>query len=615
MAHMPEAKSNLRDPWWAVLLVLLSLVGALGAIVVAWLPVAPQSPNYLEKYYPYSSGISLRYRVIAPDQTTRYQSRNIEALRGGDILPSLDTNAFGALVTALGLNIEQFDVNAAQEAVGNVKFARIVDIDYRDREAFTTTVSLLMPHNGRLALLRAGNLSFDPPLPDLIDFGKTQEETFKGRVNGKQPYTVTLALETRESIDTPVGRMEDCLRVRQTILLATFRQDARAWYCAGVGVARQEVTRGESAGMTRYELIAISAPRRLASVAPPITGASPSVSNRPSLPARGRLSLAWAFEETHSASSITTVPIAVNNLILYGTRNGGLVTLDRQTQKPKWRFQTGSTIYGVPAIAGSTVFIASTDRRLYAVDLQSGAFQWAFAAQDAIAAAPATSDGIVYVASEDRNLYALDAESGKERWRFAAAGPIATAPVVANGVVYVGSDDGVLYAIDARSGAVRWAFLAGDAITTSAIVHEGMVYISAHNKTVFALKASSVVPEGEMLWSYNVGKEYADALVISGDRLLLATQQEVRALDLSTGRERWRYASKLNLYGAPIIMGDELLIRREHDVLVLDAQNGSEREVFRTSESAAFAGLGSDGQEIFVSHYDGLLQVLGKVQP
>lgn len=613
---MNEIDSNSPGSWRGVLLVLIVLVGMIAAIGGVWWQIAPHPPSDLERYLPNANGGSSRYRVTDANGAIHFRSSNVAQLSGTDVITGLDGNAFGSLLKTLGIDVQNFDVTRAQAAINANRFVQLTEIETDPAGVYTRTMSLLLPRATSWTILKSGTASFDPPLP-IFDLVNPRRQVI-GKVNGSVPYTATLALENREAIDTSIGRMDDCLRVRRRIEIPGYGDETLTWYCSGVGVTREEYRVDGDPGIQRAELVSLTTPNFVKSA---VLSPGKSVSdparvitldhNFPGSSDRA-LAVLWEFKENRSNNGITTPPLPVDNMLLYGTQNGSLIALNRTTREMAWRFQTGSTIYSAPTIVGDTVYATSSDRRLYALQLNSGTFLWAFATQDSIAGSPAFADGLIYIASEDRRVYALDALTGRERWRFAAGGPLATSPVIADGVIYIGSDDGALYALDAKTGAVRWAFVTGDAITTGAVVADGVVYVSSNNKMLYALQAQTQRSDGELLWQSNVRQDVAGKVVIAAGQLYVATSQQVRALDAATGQERWRWISRENLSGSPVRLGNTIFIRRSHDVVGLDTQTGSARWTIPGSESAAYAELSSDGREIFVGHFDGLLMVLGE---
>lgn len=598
-----------RGSWWGVLLVLATLLGAAGGIVAIWLPVAPKPPALLETYYPLSSGVALSYRITRPDGSVSYRSESVERLQGYNALAQLDAAALGQL-QALGLDLASLDVD--------VTLARVWETESDAGGVITHTNSLLAVQPEGVLALSIGSLAFNPPLLLLSsDFTAGQAHELDGDIDGAARYQATLVVEAQEAIDTPIGRLDDCQRVRFQLQTVGFESDTRAWYCAGAGLARQEYESSAEPGVTRYELIGVSAPGRVASVELP----APLQPNE-SVQARGAgaitgsisdtLDALWTFRDAGAINHVTTPPLPAGDRLLFGLQNGGLIALDRNTHTLAWKFQAGGAIFGAPAVAGGTVYAGSNDRKLYALDLASGAFRWAFATRDAISASPAVAGGLVVAGSEDRTVYALDALTGQERWRYTTGDAIAAAPAIVDDAVYIGSDDGVLYALDLASGAPRWAFVTGDAITSAPVVAGDVVYVGSHDGTLYALKAGTSRRDGEALWRYDAESAIDSDLAATPDTVyLIADRENVRAVDAHTGRERWRYHSPHALYGAPLLVGDRLIVNRENELLVLNAHTGAQSALIATSDLAASTGVSSDGREVFVGHRDGFLQVLG----
>jgi outer membrane protein assembly factor BamB len=605
------------DSWWGVLLVLMALLGTVASTIGLWWRVAPRPPSPLERYWPTSSGVSLVYHVTNPDGTTHYLSRNLENVPGQDILNILDGSGFLSLMTALGVDLDSFDPNSAQQALLAGEYARVVEIEYLLDGTFVTATTVLLVEPTSVGTLQLGSVAFDPPQP-LLD--STMQEgsvqVLRGLINSSIPYTATIELEDQGPLNTRAGHFEDCLRVRHSIVVPGYQTDDRTWYCAGIGIARMESSSTTSPDTRTYELTSVSAPGQARAFAPPAAlpisrewGEQAQLQRDfPQAQVDG-LKARWSYQENRFNSGITTPALPVADLLLYGTQNGGLVALDLDRQKIHWRFQTGSTIYGAPIVADGLVFVTSSDRHVYALDLSTGAFRWAFEAQDAIPGSPAAAKGLVYVGAEDGTVYALHTHNGEVRWRFEVGGPIASTPVIADNLLYVASDDGALYTLDAKTGTPHWAFASDGPITASPATDGDVVYVGSQDKTLYALDARTRHQEGEVLWQFYAREEILNETLLSEGTVYLALHQDLYALDAASGEKRWHYASETQLYGVPLRLGGWILIRRSSDVLALDARTGAEIEALPTAGSSAYAGLSSDGQDLFASYFDGLLEV------
>ena len=141
----------------------------------------------------------------------------------------------------------------------------------------------------------------------------------------------------------------------------------------------------------------------------------------------------------------------------------GIETLKRLS----WRLDTGGAVKSSPALAKGLVIFGSDDGFLYAVDRQSGATRWRFRADASIESSAAATIDTVFFGSRKGVFYALDLKTGQERWRFQTDGAIHSSPVLAGKIVYFGDAKGKRHAIDPATGNERWALDVGGAVYTS----------------------------------------------------------------------------------------------------------------------------------------------------
>ena len=162
---------------------------------------------------------------------------------------------------------------------------------------------------------------------------------------------------------------------------------------------------------------------------------------------------------------------------------------------------------------------------------------WTFAAGDSITASPVVKDGIVYAGSYDAKFYAVDAQTGKELWHFKLdTEMIFWAPAaVDSGIVVVGGGDGFIYARNAKTGDPIWQVRTDGMISGGGTIVGDTVYVGS--------------------WDNNV-----------------------LALDLKTGREKWRYFTNWYVQTAPVVdAAKHVLYTNAHDHMgyAIDVLNGS----------------------------------------
>ena len=169
---------------------------------------------------------------------------------------------------------------------------------------------------------------------------------------------------------------------------------------------------------------------------------------------------------------------------------------------------------------GSAQHTGVSTARLFA---GQGGIKWQTRTGDAVRSTPAVTARRIFVGSDDGSLYALDRTSGAVVWRFAAGGPVSASPAVARGLVVAATLDGRFFAVDERTGALRWSIRTGPALPLN------------------------TAPAGA--WDL-----YASSPTVVGDTIVIGGQDGgIYALDLRTGKQRWRVQTGGRVRATPAI--------------------------------------------------------------
>jgi outer membrane protein assembly factor BamB len=282
-------------------------------------------------------------------------------------------------------------------------------------------------------------------------------------------------------------------------------------------------------------------------------------------------------------------------------------------------YKAGGPIRGIPAIYNETIYFGCGDGYFYALNSQTGEERWRYKTSGAIYSSPYVSVQALYFTSRDNYLYALEPGGGKEIWKFKMGPDLGTenywdnylsSPVVVGNTLYVGSGDGNLYAIDKTSGQAIWAYHSGARIRTTPAIFE--------NHIVFGNNAGLLIDvnrnTGKMQWQFktdgasnNFGLKnndtksvfcspsISDGIVVSGGRDAI-----IYALDLTTGKEKWRNNHKGPWILSTAIKNGTVFVGCGSDLLVqaLDLQSGLEKWKFRAA-SAIFSSLTLAGDLVY----------------
>jgi outer membrane protein assembly factor BamB len=177
-----------------------------------------------------------------------------------------------------------------------------------------------------------------------------------------------------------------------------------------------------------------------------------------------------------------------------------------------------------PAVDHDLVYFIDEHGKLFALDIENGSEYWSvpLSVESHSKGPVGVDDGLVFALQhgDEGKVLAFDGQNGEEIWD-SSFGPIRHGdhPIARDGVVYFEaiSPDTLmasLVAADAASGVTLWEFQAGSNVVTTPILGDDLVYIGVY--------------------------DYDEASVKS---------RHVYAIDITTGRNRWKYPSDLDLSG------------------------------------------------------------------
>jgi outer membrane protein assembly factor BamB len=254
-----------------------------------------------------------------------------------------------------------------------------------------------------------------------------------------------------------------------------------------------------------------------------------------------------------------TQPLVLDSVVVFATRSGWVVALDRSRGRLRWKTQVLPD--SVPILARN---LASTPTdvlvpaiRVVALDLRTGRERWAF---DAPPDAPgdesiAVADTLGFASGTLGLVYAFDTRTGAERWR-ADLGERPFGLVASRGSLYFGTRGiltgglgaGHLIALDAGTGSERWRVPAPDGpgrpssggslgfptVTATTAFFTGMA------GRVYALSAAA----GDSLWVSGEwagpGDPYDTGPVLAGETLVTVRDDgRVFGWSSETGTQRW----------------------------------------------------------------------------
>ena len=301
-----------------------------------------------------------------------------------------------------------------------------------------------------------------------------------------------------------------------------------------------------------------------------------------------------------------------------------------------WAFRTDRGVFSTPVIGGDgTVYIGSGDTYFYAI-APDGHLRWKIKTGGVIDAGgalsafePGLGSAPLTFGSGDDHLYHVTTPAhGGPRilWRFRATvppvkgqqvdwweGPVAVGP---GGVLYAGNTGGTAYAIK-PDGKLVWTFTAGGSLWTTPAFAGGSSYWGSLDLNIYKLNGS-----GRAQWhTFTPGFVISSPAIGSDGTVYVGSfDSKLYALDPSTGKPRWTFATSDHIYSSAALGQD----RAGHtNAIYIASTNGS---VYKLSpagkliwrydtgdpirSSPALGAAAGSGEVVYVGSSNGKLYAL-----
>ncbi len=188
------------------------------------------------------------------------------------------------------------------------------------------------------------------------------------------------------------------------------------------------------------------------------------------------------------------------------------------------------------------------------------------------------ADGMLYTGSGDGTLYALNGETGEQVWSVGGFGQLELTGAIADDRIIAGGYSKLVKALDRKTGGELWTYATEYVIQGSPLIIDNRVCI-ATDHTVYALDLAS----GQLVWKVPTGTEdafmgapaYDEGMIYTtGGKLLLA-------LDAQTGKEIWRVDKGEIFLGLAVANGLVYVGNWDQNFYAFDQSTGEERWSFK----------------------------------
>ncbi len=282
--------------------------------------------------------------------------------------------------------------------------------------------------------------------------------------------------------------------------------------------------------------------------------------------------LRWAAE---GGISPGTPPLAAGALVVTALDGGDLVARDGREGTARWVIETGGFWQAGPVLQGDTLY-AAPDSGVLAVDPRTGRLRWRV--RGPVGAMVAERDAVLvsWAGPSEAVTAALDPVTGRQRWRASVGATDAVVVARTGGTVVLRSSAGTLYGLGFSNGRRLWRLDVADGGSTPVAAARGRLLFRAGDGDAYAVDART----GKVAWRTAVGfGDHREAPAVDGSSLYVGGSSALAsyfwALDLGTGRVRWRLATESPVETQPCVQGDLVLLGDDDGwVYAVDRRSG-----------------------------------------
>lgn len=288
--------------------------------------------------------------------------------------------------------------------------------------------------------------------------------------------------------------------------------------------------------------------------------------------------------------------------IYFGSADGFLYAVNKNNGELLWKFQTNGSIAGAPALSASSVYFSSRDNFVYSLDSKTGKLLWKFEMKPSLkgyieweyyTSTPIIANTILYVASGDGNLYALNTTNGSLRWKFQTGGRIRATPLVTGETIYQPSNDGVVYVLSSNDGKLLWKFKTRGVslgkefgydrtnLFTQPCLKNNTLMFGSRDGNVYGVNIST----HQEKWNFTYGGTWAYSTVADSENVYVgwSTNKVFSAVDIVTGKEKWKFESGSVNYTTAAIQGNNVVFGSgDGKLYCLDKKTGAKKWAYET---------------------------------
>lgn len=279
------------------------------------------------------------------------------------------------------------------------------------------------------------------------------------------------------------------------------------------------------------------------------------------------LELAWTYRAPgEGRAGCKATPLIGWGGVFVGGDDGEFRCLELKTGMEVWSFQGADVIEGAGCFtSGGLVVFGSGDGIVSALDRETGKQRWrcevggdVLGGMNLHQFGEAGGEELVVFGSYDNFCYAVDAVSGEKRWEFETENYINGAVAIAEGMAMFGGCDGFLYLLDVETGARLGTVEVGSYVAGTVGVDKGVAFLGHYGNRVAAFR----LKDKEQLWEYGEREfPFFSSPAVLPDRVIIGGRdRRVHCVDRLTGKGIWEFRAGGQVDSSPVVSGEVVFI-------------------------------------------------------
>lgn len=329
---------------------------------------------------------------------------------------------------------------------------------------------------------------------------------------------------------------------------------------------------------------------------------------------------------------IRSTPVIIGDNVYVGNHNSGdIYSFNLSTGELNWKSQAPNWIHSEVIYAKDQLFVGYGDRffqkegvrgtgksGMLSLDPETGKVLWDFETSGEVMPTPAYYNGTVYITTGDRHLYGVDPDSGEEKWNVELGNVISmSSPNIKDGVLYVGGGQPSPYrffAVDLDDRKILWKAelekVTSGLDDVPPVIYKNLVITTGVQETDKKVSLKEVYDKQGLLPAY---KEQLKRLTGRGENEKKLYEHKMYAFDIKSGEIKWEKSLGVgqmvpnNKSGAPIVYKDSIFVGSPiaKKFLAFDAETGN--RLWSYHSNVTKAPPAADQNQVFFTDTKGLV--------